>query len=165
MTYLPFCTLLLTKSELRDDSTVTLDVFSLQISEKVAAATYHLEQTAVAVLILRMLLEVLIEVVDAVCQKSYLYLRGTCIGFRESGGLDDFLLVLKHVVSPFFSFAVTKKQVSGESVVRHPPCFRVRVYALFDRALFIISKVFPFINRKNRVFESVPVFSEDQTSC
>ena len=97
-----FRTYLFTKSELRYDRTVTLNVFSLQIGEEVTAASDHLEQSAITVLILRMLFKVLIEMVDAVGQKSYLDLRGTGIRFGEARELDDFLLVLKHFSSPFF---------------------------------------------------------------
>ena len=94
---------LLSDSELFDDCAVTLNIDLLEVSEKVSSVTYHLEKSATAVMVLVVGLEVLCEVVDAVCEKRDLNLRRSCVTLVGLVLVDNCLLcVLKHVFSPFF---------------------------------------------------------------
>jgi len=80
---------LLSQAELADDRAVTLDVVLLQVVQQTSSVTNHLLQTAAAVEILLVSLEVLGQVSDAVGQDSNLYFRGTCVTLVGSILLDD----------------------------------------------------------------------------
>ena len=80
---------LLSQSELADDRTVTLDVSLLQIVQKVSSVTDHLLQTAAAVEVLLVSLEVHGQVVDTGGQDCDLNLRRTGISFVGSVLLDQ----------------------------------------------------------------------------
>ena len=72
---------LLSDVQFLDDSTVSLDVNLLEVTEKVSSVTDHLKKTATAVEVLVVVLEVCVEVVDAVCEKRDLNLGRTCVTF------------------------------------------------------------------------------------
>ena len=72
---------LLSQSELADDSTVTLNVCLLEVVEEVSSVTDHLLKSAAAVEVFLVSLEVRGEVVDAGGEESDLYLGGTRIAF------------------------------------------------------------------------------------
>ena len=94
---------LLSDAELFDDCAVTLNIHLHQVVQKVSSVTNHLEKTATAVVILVVHLEMLCEVVDAVCEKRDLNLRRSCVTLVGLVLVDNCLLcVLKHVFSPFF---------------------------------------------------------------
>src|SRR2546423_7885415 len=64
---------LFSDAEFIDDRAVTLDVGLLQIVEKAATAADELEQSAAAVMVLRVRLEMLGEVGDAIREKCDLH--------------------------------------------------------------------------------------------
>lgn len=80
---------LLSQAELADDRAVTLDVVLLQVVQQTSSVTNHLLQTAAAVEILLVSLEVLGQVSNAVGQDSNLYFGGTCVALVSSILLDD----------------------------------------------------------------------------
>ena len=80
---------LLSQAELADDRAVTLDVVLLQVVQQTSSVTNHLLQTAAAVEVLLVSLEVLGQVSDAVGQDSNLYLGRTCVTLVGSVLLDD----------------------------------------------------------------------------
>ena len=69
--------LLLTQTQGCDQSTVTLDVLLLEVGQQIAAAANHLHQTTAAVVIVRVLLQVLVQLVDVSGQQSDLNLGGS----------------------------------------------------------------------------------------
>ena len=95
---------LLSDVQLLDDSTVSLDVNLLEVTEEVSSVTYHLKKTTTAVEVLVVVLEVCVEVVDAVCEERDLNLRRTCVAFVCCVLLDKSLLyVLLHDVFTFLN--------------------------------------------------------------
>ena len=74
---------------LADDRAVTLDVVLLQVVQQTSSVTNHLLQTAAAVEVLLVSLEVLGQVSDAVGQDSNLYFGRTCVALVSSILLDD----------------------------------------------------------------------------
>ena len=71
---------LLSDAELSDDSSVTLDVLLLQVSEHVAALTNHLQQATTGMVVVLVLLQMLGELLDALGQDCDLYFRRTGVG-------------------------------------------------------------------------------------
>ena len=95
---------LLSDVQLLDDSTVSLDVNLLEVTEEVSSVTYHLKKTTTAVEVLVVVLEVCVEVVDAVCEKRDLNLGRACVAFVCCVLLDKSLLyVLLHDVFTFLN--------------------------------------------------------------
>ena len=89
--------LLLTDAELGDDGTIALDVLLHEVVEQAAALTDHLVQAAAGVVILRVDLEVLGELVDALGENGDLDLGRTGVALMGAVGFDNgSLLVLKH---------------------------------------------------------------------
>ena len=76
--------LLFSESELADDRAVTLDVNLLQVVEQVSSVTDHLLQTAAAVEVLLVGLQVRGQVVDASGQNCDLNLGRTGVSFVGS---------------------------------------------------------------------------------
>ena len=74
---------LLSDAELFDDCAVTLNIHLHQVVQKVSSVTDHLEKAATAVEVLVVVLEVCVEVVDAVCEKRDLYLRRACVALTS----------------------------------------------------------------------------------
>src|SRR6266480_3129 len=83
------------ESEFLDDSPVALDVGALHVIQQATTTSDHPQQTAPAVMILLVDAEVIVEIVDPVCENRDLYpcgsgvpLRGAillnCCGFVES---------------------------------------------------------------------------------
>ena len=66
--------LLLSKTKLLNDSSVSFDVYLLEVVEKVSSVTYHLEEAATAVVVLVVALEVLGEVRNSVSKNCDLNL-------------------------------------------------------------------------------------------
>ena len=107
---------LLSDVQLLDDSTVSLDVNLLEVAEKVSSVTYHLKKTTTAVEVLVVVLEVCVEVVDAVCENRDLYLRRACVAFVSSILLNNCLLyVLLHDVFTFLNikFICVSSDIGG----------------------------------------------------
>src|SRR5213592_5016869 len=80
---------LATKSELRDDRAVPLDVFAPEVLQQPASSANEHQQAAAAVVILLVELQVLGEVADAPGQHRDLHLGGAGIARRPSMLLDD----------------------------------------------------------------------------
>ena len=68
-----------------DQGAVALDVLLLQISQQVTALADHLQQTAVAVLVVFIGLQVLVQVVDARGEQRDLDLRRTGVALVQGG--------------------------------------------------------------------------------
>jgi len=104
---------LLSQAELADDRAVTLDVVLLQVVQQASSATDHLLQTAAAVEVLFVSLEVLGQVSDAVGQDSNLYLGRTGVTLVGSVLLDDVeLCVFLHGIFTFLCFYLRFTQQS-----------------------------------------------------
>ena len=85
---------LLAQAQLSDQGAVTVDVLLLQIGQQVTAAADHLEQTAAAVVVVLIGLQMLGQVIDPGGQQSNLDLRRAGVALMNSGFFDDSLLVL-----------------------------------------------------------------------
>lgn len=68
--------MLVPESKILDKLPISLDVCFLQMIEKTSALPYHLEQTATAMMILRMSLEVIGQIIDALSQNRDLHFAG-----------------------------------------------------------------------------------------
>ena len=79
MTRLPSNTELLTETELLYDSTVSVDVLLLELTEEVTSVTNHLEKTSSGVVILLVDLQMFGKVVDSLGENCDLNLRRTSI--------------------------------------------------------------------------------------
>lgn len=95
---------LLSQTELCNNGTIALNVYLLQVAKKISSVADHLLQTAAAVKILLVCLQVLGKIVDAGCENGNLHLRGTRIAFMDSVLLNQGLLFFLHhgFSSPFF---------------------------------------------------------------
>src|ERR1041385_5276487 len=74
---------LLANAELVDDGAITLEVGLLEVIDKTAAAADEFEEAAAAVMILRVRLEMLGEIGDAVREKRDLHFRGARVAFMD----------------------------------------------------------------------------------
>ena len=84
-----------------NDRPVTLDVNFLKVVEQTATLTDHLQQTATGMVILLVSLEVLGEVVDALCEQSNLNLGRTGVAFVKGLLCNDFVFeFLFHLKPP-----------------------------------------------------------------
>ena len=83
---------LLAQTQLRNQRTITLDVDALEVLKHIAALTDHQQQTTVGVVILRVGLEVVVQVVDARGQQSDLHLGGAGVALVTGIFLDDCFL-------------------------------------------------------------------------
>lgn len=94
---------LLSEPELVNDSAVAVDVLLLEVREKISSVTDHLQESAAAVVILRVVLEVLVEGVDAAGEDCDLHLGGAGVVLGELVFSDNLLLefLLNH---GFFTF-------------------------------------------------------------
>ena len=98
---------LLSQSELTDDCTVTLNVNLLEVVEQVSSVTDHLLQTAAAVEVLLVGLQVLGQVVDTGSQNGNLYFGRTGVSFVGCVLLDqsEFCVFLHGFFTFLFLFA------------------------------------------------------------
>ena len=104
---------LLSDVESCDDRTVALDVVVHQILEKVSSATNHLKESATAVVVVGVSLEMLVERVDSVGKNRDLYLGGSGIAFASCVLGDDCLLFsFSHVFSPHEKYFYARAQQS-----------------------------------------------------
>ena len=92
---------LFTQAEFCNRGTITLDVLFLQVGQQVAATADHFQQAAAAVVIVFVVLQVLVQVVDARGQQRDLNLGRTSVVLMNAGGLDDGLFVLHFNNSSF----------------------------------------------------------------
>ena len=74
-----FANELLTETELFDYCTVSVNILLLEISEKVASVTNHLEKTSSGVVIVLVDLQVSVKIVDSLSENSNLNLGRTCV--------------------------------------------------------------------------------------
>ena len=97
-------------AQLGNDCTIALDILLLEVVEKVSSVTYHLLETAAAVVVVVVSLEVLGEVLDAAGKKRDLYLGRTGVALVGLVSVDNCLLfVLDHDV-----FHLSKNNFGGE---------------------------------------------------
>ena len=88
---------LLSQAELLNNGTVALDVCFLKVAEKISSVANHLLQTAAAVVVLVIALEMLGQIFDSVSKKRDLNLGRTGVSFVSSVLLNNCLLfVFKH---------------------------------------------------------------------
>ena len=108
---------LLTDTELLDDRTITIDVLLGQIAQQIATVTNHLEQTATAVMVVGMLLQMLSQLVDASGQNRDLNLRRTGIGVMQLVLCDDliFNVLLDHFIFHLSVDSAVSQQTDGDS--------------------------------------------------
>ena len=105
---------LLSDVQLLDDSTVSLDVDLLEVAEKISSVTYHFKKTAAAVEVLVVLLEVRVEVVDAVCEDSDLNLGRACVAFVSLVLIDNSLFYFfLHDLFTFQNFICVSSDSGG----------------------------------------------------
>ena len=86
--------LLLSESELLNQSAVTIQIRLLQIAEQASSLTNHHEKTSSRMVILRIRLQVLGELRDALGQNCNLNLRRTRVAFFSAVCLDELCLLL-----------------------------------------------------------------------
>jgi len=109
--------MLSSQTELCDDRTVAFDIVLLEVAEKVTSMTYHLVQTAAAVMVLLVCLQVLSESVDSVSQDRDLYFGGSCVTVMNLVLFDKscLLFLCDHFVHLIiFLFSPTPQQRAGE---------------------------------------------------
>ena len=96
--------ILLTDTQLGDQSTVTVDVLLCQIVQQAAALTNHHQQTTTGVVVMRVGTQVIGQLIDAGSQDSNLNLGRTGVAFVSSIVQDDLglLLLLNHGMYPPF---------------------------------------------------------------
>lgn len=117
ITFIPFSGVrLLTDAQFGDQSTIALDVFFGEVVQQTAALTDHLVHAEPAVVILRMLLQVLGELMDALGQNGDLDLGGTGVALMRSIGLDNdgFLFFGDHVENFLSVFLYPAAGLRGE---------------------------------------------------
>ena len=132
---------LLSEPELVDDSTIAGDVLLLEVREKISSVTDHLQEPAAAVVILRVVLEVLVEGVDAAGEDCDLYLGRAGVVLTELVFCDNLLLefFLNHGFSPFnINIILSRKARQSVGEIRKL-CLR---YSYSN----IISQIFAFVN-------------------
>ena len=90
--------ILLTDTQLGDQSTVTVDVLLCQIVQHVTTLTNHHQQAATAVIVVLMHTQVIGQLIDAGSQDGNLNLGGTGIAFVSSVFQDNLglLFLLNH---------------------------------------------------------------------
>jgi hypothetical protein len=104
---------LLSDVESCDDRTVALDIVVHQILEKISSATNHLKESATAVVVVGVSLEMLVERIDSVGKNRDLYLGGSGIAFASCVLGDDCLLFsLSHCFSPHEKYFYARAQRS-----------------------------------------------------
>ncbi len=91
--------MLATQSQSCDQGPVTLHVLFLEVPEQSPTLTDHHEQTAPAVMVLLMDLQMLGEVVDALGQQRNLDLRRTCVRGVRAVFFYNSLRVVHEVLS------------------------------------------------------------------
>lgn len=84
---------LLTETELLNDSTIAVDIASLEVVEEGATLTYELHEAALGNVVLAVLLHVLSEVADAIGEECYLALCRTGVGGCLTISAEDFGLL------------------------------------------------------------------------
>ena len=121
----PLLQSLLSDVQLLDDRTIALNVNLLQITQQVSSVTNHLGQTATAVVVVGVALEVLGQVVDAVGQNSDLNLGRTGVAFVDRILLDNSLFFLSghdvfHLSKYIFCKTRVPQRSAGESAAKQP---------------------------------------------
>ena len=86
--------LLLTEVQSLNDSTVTLDIYLLQVLQQLTALTDHLQHRTLSAEVVTVVLEVLCKVADTVREQRDLALWRTCIGVRLAVLTEKLLLFL-----------------------------------------------------------------------
>lgn len=110
--------ILLSQTELLDDSAVAVDILLLKIVQKVTALTDHFKKTATGVVVVVVGLQVLGQVGNSLGENGDLYLGRTCVTLVHRVGLDDlcFYFFVKHFLSPHSEyFAKTKVRLGEKS--------------------------------------------------
>ena len=109
-------TILLTKTELCNDSTIPFNIVLLQISKKVSSVTNHLKKSASGMMILFVNLKMLVKVIDSLGKNSDLHLGGT--GVALVGGIFSHNCLFFSLCHVFFtSFNIiqsSQSRVKGE---------------------------------------------------
>ena len=154
--------LLLSESELGNDSTVALDILLHQVVEEVLSLTNHLEKTATAVVVVGVLLQMLGEVSNSLGENSDLYLGRTGISFVCSIVNDDLLLYFffqhgVHLIKIYF-VQHSKRQVTFTRKPSRRSLFSARIS---PQAFHIIAQGFFFCNlfaKVHKLFTRIKAF-------
>lgn len=108
---------LLSETELFNDCAVTSDVLLLEVAKKISSVTDHLQKSATAVVILRVVLKMRVERIDAVREDRDLNLRGSGVVVAELVLSNNLLLefLLNHGISPFKNkyYTIPKNKANG----------------------------------------------------
>ena len=86
--------LLLTEVQSLNDSTITLDIYLLQVLQQLTALTDHLQHRTLSAEVVTVVFEVLCKVADTVREQRDLALWRTCIGVRLAVLTEKLLLFL-----------------------------------------------------------------------
>ena len=84
--------LLLSQAELFNDSSVSFDIYLLEVVEKISSVTNHLEETTAAVIVLVVALEVLGKVRNSVSKNCDLNLGRSCVTLVDGVLFNNCLL-------------------------------------------------------------------------
>lgn len=105
---------LLSDVQLFNDGTVALNVHLSQVVEQVSSVTDHFQKAAAAVKVLMVILQMGVEVVDAVGKNRNLNLRGACVAFVRFVLVDNCLFdFFFHDFSPFLHVKFASAQRSA----------------------------------------------------
>src|SRR3954467_12087029 len=85
---------LLTDAEALDQVRVAVRVLALQVVEKSAALADQLQQAAARVMVLRVRLEMVGQIADALAEERNLHFRGSGVALMGSVAADDFGLAV-----------------------------------------------------------------------
>jgi hypothetical protein len=84
------------EAQVRNELPISLQIGLPEVLQKPTPPSHHLQETATAMMILLMSVEVLPEVIDPSCQKGNLNRCATPVIFVELVFLDDFLTIDGH---------------------------------------------------------------------
>jgi hypothetical protein len=78
------------QTELGDEASIPLDIFSTQIVEESATFADHQQETTTAVVVVLVVAKMLGQVVDPLCEQSNLHLGRACVASVGTELFDDF---------------------------------------------------------------------------
>jgi hypothetical protein len=99
-----YCLFLSPDAKFLNNGAISLNIPTLQVIQQPSPLSDDLEQTAAAVMVLFMNLEMLRQIRDSLSKNRYLHFRRTGIILMTFMGLDDFLLLIcyQHSDTPPF---------------------------------------------------------------
>ena len=137
--------LLLSQTELGNDCTIALDINLLKVAQKVLSVADHLLETAAAVRVVVVVLEVLGKVLDSVSQECNLNLGRTCVALVSLVLVDNCLFGF--CVHTVFTFLLLRETQTSVGEARKAADSETRVYVLwyYITFFFICKEFFAFL--------------------